>query len=90
FNKDEYLFREKPGWLVKGRVNKGHFKLLIELSQIRSSKSIYALEEYLVKGKELKDVCNECDITPSKFTNSLRKLQKISQSVIYALPYYRG
>ncbi|EEY7880602.1 K99 fimbria transcriptional regulator FanA [Escherichia coli] len=90
FNKDEYLFREKLGYLVKGMVKARCFQLLVELSSIRSSRGIYALEDYFVKGRDLKEVCNEHDITPSYVTSLLRKLQEVNHKVIDILPYYRN
>ncbi|EDS7167656.1 hypothetical protein R991_004030 [Salmonella enterica] len=89
YNKDEYLFRGEPGYLVKGMVHARYFRLLVELSSIRSSRGICALEEYLVKGRDLKEVCNEHGISPSHFTGSLRKLQEVNHKVIEVLLYYR-
>ncbi|EHD1149666.1 hypothetical protein JR754_004377, partial [Escherichia coli] len=63
--KDEYLFGEKPGHLLKGRVHKEHFRLLVEVSNIRSAKVIYALEGYLVNGSTIKDVCEKYGMTSS-------------------------
>lgn len=90
FNKDDYLFRGRCGYLMKGMVHLKYFQLLVELSSIRSSKKIYALEDYLVKGRELKEVCNENGITLSSFTSSLRRLQEVNFRVINILPYYRS
>lgn len=89
-NKYEYLGIGEFGYMAKGMVHSEYFLLLIELSSLRSSKSICALEEYLVKGRDLKGVCNKYGITPSYFTSSLRKLQGLNQNVICALPYYRN
>lgn len=74
---------------MKGKVHAKHFRLLVELSSVRSKKGIYALEGFLVKGRGLKEMCNEHGITPSYFNSALRKLQEINHSVIKALPYYR-
>ncbi|WP_223307036.1 adhesin biosynthesis transcription regulatory family protein [Citrobacter sp. S-77] len=51
------MFSEKPGHLIKGVVHEKHYRLLIEVSNIRSIKVIYALESYLIKGRSVKDVC---------------------------------
>ncbi|EPW5280506.1 PapB/FocB family fimbrial expression transcriptional regulator [Yersinia enterocolitica] len=87
-NKDNYLFGEKPGYLVKGRVHSRHFKLLIEVSHIRSTKIIRALEGYLVQDKEAKDVCDQYGITNSYFLITLRRLQEISYCISCMIPYY--
>lgn len=89
FSKNECLLRKKPGYLVKGMIHAKYFRLLIDLSSIRSSKGIYALEDYLVKGRDLKEICNEYGITQSYFTGLLSKLQEFNYNVINILPYYR-
>ncbi|ECG8656203.1 hypothetical protein CSM67_004257 [Salmonella enterica subsp. diarizonae] len=88
--KDEYFFRRKFGYLVKGMVHAKHFQLLVELSSVRSTKGICALEDYLVKGRDLKEVCNEHGITSSYFTSALRRLQEVNFCVIDVIPYYRN
>lgn len=87
-DKDNYLFREKPGYLAKGRVHNRHFKLLVEVSHLRSTKIIRALEGYLVQGKEAKDVCDQYRITSSYFLIALRRLQEISCCISCMIHYY--
>jgi hypothetical protein len=88
-DKNEYLFREKPGRLIKGLVHEKHFRLLIEVSNIRSTKVIYALEGYLVNGRCIKDVCADYGITTSYFSSVLRRIQEISSCVYFMMPYYK-
>lgn len=88
FGKDEYLFREKPGHLIKGKVHKEHFKLLVEVSNIRSAKVIYALEGYLVNGITIKNVCEIYGVTSSYFNMALRRMQEISHCIACMVRYY--
>jgi len=90
FGKDEYLFREKPGHLLKGSVHKEHFKLIVEVSNIRSAKVIYALESYLVNGDAIKDVCEKYGITSSYFNAALRRMQEISHCIAFMVPFYKS
>ncbi|EBI8251249.1 TPA: hypothetical protein PRY54_003921 [Escherichia coli] len=87
--KDEYLFREKPGHLMKGMVHKEHFRLLVEVSNIRSAKVILALEKYLVFGTSIKSLCAEYGITSSYFNTALRRMQEISCCIAFMVPFYR-
>ena len=87
-SKDEYLFREKNGHLIKGMVHKEHFRLLIELSNIRSVKVIYALEGVLVNGMDVKHVCEVYGVTPSYFNRALRRMQEISYCTACMAQYY--
>ncbi|HEN3635327.1 TPA: hypothetical protein U5E30_004016 [Yersinia enterocolitica] len=89
WGKDEYLFSEKPGHLMKGMVHKEHFRFLVEVSNIRSAKIIYALEGYLVNGKSIKEVCEEHGITSSYFNTALRRMQEISYCIAFMVPYYK-
>lgn len=88
--KDEYLFREKPGHLIKGMVHKEHFRLLVEVSNIRSAKVIYALEGYLVNGISIKNVCEIYGVTSSYFNTALRRMQEISHCIAFMIPFYKG
>ena len=86
--KDEYLFREKPGHLIRGMIHKEHFRLLVEVSNIRSAKIIYALEGYLVNGMTIKNVCDKYGVTTSYFNTALRRMQEISYCIACMVQYY--
>jgi hypothetical protein len=87
--KDEYLFREKPGHLIKGMAHKEHFRLLVEVSNIRSAKVIFALEGYLVNGISIKNVCENYGVTSSYFNTALRRMQEISHCIALMIPFYK-
>ncbi len=74
---------------MKGVVHEKHFRLLIEVSNIRSIKVIFALEDYLVNGRSVKDVCADYGVTSSYFSTVLRRMQKVSLCVYCMMPYYK-
>lgn len=57
-NNEEFLRnRIKQGGLVSGRVCEDQFRLLVDMSSIRSEKMVQALQEYLVQGKSRIAIC---------------------------------
>lgn len=89
FDRDNYLFGGKPGHLIQGEVNGEHFKLLIEISNIRSKKIIYALEEHFVSGRDIKSLCEEYKMSTSYFWISLRRFQEVSHCVARMCEFYK-
>ena len=60
--------------LQRASVNDEHFSLLIEISPIRSEKTIVALREYLVYGYSKQESCDRNNVSNSYFCLCLKKL----------------
>ena len=78
-NNEEFLRnRIKQGGLVSGRVCEDQFRLLVDMSSIRSEKMVRALQEYLVQGKSRIAICEQYRLGSSHFSISLDRLQRLS------------
>ncbi|UMS29253.1 transcriptional regulator [Escherichia coli] len=78
----------KQGGMLRGNVDKDHFRILIALSSIHSDKVMLSLRDYLVYGHSRRDVCNRYKLNNGYFSVSLARLMRISQLVALAVPYY--
>ncbi|EBI8251242.1 TPA: hypothetical protein PRY54_003931 [Escherichia coli] len=79
---------ESTNRLVPGSVNKELFFLLIKISNIRSGKVIYALEDYFVQGIARKVICSRHNVNPGYLSLKIRELQSVSATVYQILPFY--
>lgn len=87
-NKQSYLYSSGFGFLKQGNVAHEHFMLLIDISSINSQKVIQALEAFLVRGRDRKEVCELYGVSQGYFSIKLRQLQDISRIVVDMYPYY--
>lgn len=73
--------------LPPGKVDKKQFRLLIDLSSIRSLKVINALEDYFVNGSNRKEICDKHKINHGYLSLKIRKLQDVSLK-LYNIAHY--
>ncbi|EGO3302136.1 transcriptional regulator [Salmonella enterica] len=71
-----------------GEVHPEHFRLLISLSGIQSSRVIMALESYLVHGSSRKVACEKHNLSASYMSVSLGKLQALSRTLADVAVWY--
>ncbi|WP_280174214.1 PapB/FocB family fimbrial expression transcriptional regulator [Escherichia coli] len=65
-----------------------HFRILIDLSPIRSEKVMLALRDYLVHGHSRKDICERYDLNNAYLSISISRITRISRLIYSAIPYY--
>ncbi|MCO0492611.1 adhesin biosynthesis transcription regulatory family protein [Escherichia coli] len=82
-----YRFNVKP---AINNISNEHFWLLIELSGIRSDKSIMSLREHLVDGFTKREVCERNDVSLSYFSISLKKISHIHNVCALLSEYYNN
>lgn len=87
-DKDSYLYGTRASGLRAGRVSQGHFRLLINISNIHSTKVILALEVFFVFGLTRKEACEKHRVAQGYFAISLRRLLELSAQVVLLCPYY--
>ncbi|WP_370605665.1 PapB/FocB family fimbrial expression transcriptional regulator [Citrobacter braakii] len=86
--KMDYIWYHGPGALRAGDVHPEHFRQLIAISGIHSSRVILALEDHLVHGISRREICERHTISASYLSSSLTKLQTLSQAVVEMYPWY--
>lgn len=89
-NKDAYLYGTRASGLRAGQVSQDHFRQLINISNIHSTKVILALEEFLVFGLTRQEACEKHHVAQGYFSISLRRLQELSAQVVLMYPHYAG
>lgn len=87
-NKATYLYGSSVSGLRAGEVSREHFRLLINISNIHSTKVILALEDFLVSGLTRQDACQKHQVALGYFSISLRRLQELSAQVVLMYPHY--
>lgn len=87
-DKNSYLYSDRVMGLRAGQVPQDHFRMLINISNIHSSKVILALEDFLVRGLTRQDACEKHHVAQGYFSISLRRLQELSAQVVLMYPYY--
>lgn len=83
-----YLNYSAPGALRCGSMHPEHFRLLMALSGVHSTRIIMALEDYLVHGTARRDACRLHGVSASYMTTVLQKLQSLNQMVASLSPWY--
>lgn len=74
--------------ITAGSLSGEHFRKLIDISTIHSDKVIQALEDYCVNGYDRKSACDKYKVSQGYFSISLRKLQKLNDSIAELITYY--
>ncbi|EET4711919.1 TPA: transcriptional regulator [Escherichia coli O156:H25] len=72
----------------QGNLDEEHFRILIDLSPIRSEKVMLALRDYLVHGHSRKDICERYDLNNAYLSISISRITRISRLIYSAIPYY--
>ncbi|HCQ8909919.1 TPA: transcriptional regulator, partial [Escherichia coli] len=63
--------------LKAGEVSESLFWLLVELSSLRSEKTILALNDFLVLGYTRKEVCDKYHLSGGNFSVALRRIMYV-------------
>ncbi|EHM1654532.1 transcriptional regulator [Salmonella enterica subsp. enterica serovar Saintpaul] len=77
-----------PGYLSPGGVHLEHFRLLANISGIRSEKILIALESFLVRGLTRQQSCELAGVSPASISVKLRQMQGVNRAVIELQPWY--
>ncbi|EGF7427679.1 MAG: transcriptional regulator [Escherichia coli] len=75
-------------YLCPGKVVPEHFDQLMLLSKIRGKKINSALRDFLVNGKNRKEIFCIYGISPGYFSHKLNHLRHCSRMIVDLLPYY--
>lgn len=75
-------------YLFPGKVMPEHFEQLMLLSKIRGKKINAALKDFLVNGKNRKEIFFIYGISPGYFSHKLNQLRRCSRMIMNLLPYY--
>lgn len=87
-DKDSYLYSTRVSGLRAGQVSQVHFRLLINISNMHSTKVILALEDFFVFGLTRQEACEKHHVAQGYFSISLRRLQELSAQVVLMYPHY--
>ncbi|EHX6758362.1 TPA: PapB/FocB family fimbrial expression transcriptional regulator [Salmonella enterica subsp. enterica serovar Muenchen] len=74
--------------LSPGLVSEEHFRLLIDISSVRSERIINALKAYFVDGKVRKKICEEFKLSAGYLSVKIREIQYLCCRVIELYPYF--
>ncbi|HGK5325254.1 TPA: PapB/FocB family fimbrial expression transcriptional regulator, partial [Salmonella enterica subsp. enterica serovar Wandsworth] len=74
--------------LSPGLVSEEHFRLLIDISSVRSERVINALKAYFVDGKIRRKICEEFKLSASYLSVKIREIQCLCSRVIDLYPYF--
>ncbi|ELP5543946.1 hypothetical protein QTR52_004368 [Salmonella enterica] len=74
--------------LSPGTVAEEQFKLLIDISTIRSNRIIVALEEYFVQGVTRKEICNKYKLSAGYLSVKIKEIQILCRQIIDIYPYF--
>lgn len=82
------LLRNKENTLSPGQVSNEQFRMLIDISSVRSDKVINALQAYFVNGIARNTICEEYHVNPGYLSIKIREIQSLSRKIIDIYPYY--
>ncbi|EBS5579410.1 hypothetical protein DPU24_26140 [Salmonella enterica subsp. enterica serovar Oranienburg] len=74
--------------LSPGLVSEEHFRLLIDLSSVRSERMKNALKAYFVDGKVRKEICKQFKLSAGYLSVKIREIQCLCCRVIDLYPYF--
>ncbi|CAD5746615.1 PapB/FocB family fimbrial expression transcriptional regulator [Escherichia coli] len=76
--------------LKAGEVSESLFWLLVELSSLRSEKTIRALNDFLVLGYTRKEVCEKYHLSGGNFSVALRRITHVDGIARLVATYYNS
>ncbi|HAX9584600.1 TPA: transcriptional regulator [Escherichia coli] len=76
--------------LKAGEVSESLFWLLVELSSLRSEKTIRALNDFLVLGYTRKEVCEKYHLSGGNFSVALRRIMHVDGIARLVAAYYNS
>ncbi len=76
--------------LKEGEVSEYLFWLLVELSSLRSEKTIRALNDFLVFGYTRKEVCEKHHLSSGNFSVALRRIMRVDGIARLVAAYYNS
>lgn len=76
--------------LKEGEVSEYLFWLLVELSSLRSEKTIQALNDFLVFGYTRKEVCEKYHLSSGNFSVALRRIMHVDSIARLIATYYNS
>ncbi|MCI3086820.1 adhesin biosynthesis transcription regulatory family protein [Escherichia coli] len=76
--------------LKAGEVSESLFWLLVELSSLRSEKTIRALDDFLVLGYTRKEVCDKYHLSGGNFSVALRRIMHVDGIARFVAAYYNS
>lgn len=74
--------------LSPGQVSNEQFRLLIDISPVRSDKVIHALQEYFVNGEKRSVICEKYHVNPGYLSIKIREMQALSRQILDIYPYF--
>ncbi|EEW6222731.1 transcriptional regulator [Escherichia coli] len=83
-------FTEAGEKLKAGEVSESLFWLLVELSSLRSEKTILALNDFLVLGYTRKEVCDKYHLSGGNFSVALRRIMYVDGIARRVATYYNS
>lgn len=84
---DCVFLKTKGNVLFPGGVSDELFYLLMNISAVRSSKVISALQDYFVNGNTRNVICEKHNINPGYLSIKIRELQSLSRLIMDAYPF---
>ncbi|EPO2325288.1 PapB/FocB family fimbrial expression transcriptional regulator [Escherichia coli] len=76
--------------LKEGEVSEHLFWLLVELSSLRSERTIQALNDFLVLGYTRKEVCEKYHLSSGNFSVALRRIMHVDGIARLVAAYYNS
>ncbi|MGY0160834.1 adhesin biosynthesis transcription regulatory family protein [Edwardsiella tarda] len=77
-----------PGYALRpGEVTEEQFRLLIDISSIRSTKVILALRDYFVLGHSRKLICERNHVNPGYLSIKIREIQALCRRILELYPH---
>lgn len=74
--------------LMPASLSSEHFWMLIDISPVYSEKVIRALRDFLVMGREKRDICESHNVSSSYFSVTLGRVSRVNNIVSELIPYY--
>ncbi|EAA8634470.1 hypothetical protein AHS86_23655 [Salmonella enterica subsp. enterica] len=74
--------------LSPGTVAEEQFKLLIDISTIRSNRIIVALKDYFVQGVTRKEICKKYNLSAGYLSVKIKEIQMLCRQIIEIYPYF--
>lgn len=82
------LWRRSKSNLTPASLSNEHFWMLIEISPVYSEKIIRALRDFLVLGRERKEIYESHNVSSSYFSVALGRISRVDNIVSSLTPYY--
>lgn len=77
-----------PGYALQpGEVTEEQFRLLVDISSVRSTKVILALRDYFVLGHSRKLVCERNQVNPGYLSIKIREIQALCRRILELYPH---